>query len=172
MKLLILNGPNLNLLGKREPEIYGNIPFSEYLIELQNTYPDIELYTYQSNHEGQLIDVIQQTEGNYDGVIFNAGGYTHTSIALHDAILSVNVPFIEVHISNIAKREEYRHTSYISSAAIGSIIGLGYRVYRLGIEYFKDLYLDYTSGEYNCPTNTIHSKEDNTNTNYNNKENN
>lgn len=143
MNLLILNGPNLNLLGKREPTIYGHQSFDEYYQNLKTKYQtgtyisqSVVIDYYQSNHEGDLIDKIQEADGKYDGIILNAGGYTHTSVAIHDAIMAVSVPVVEVHISNIAKREEYRKTSYISSAAEGTIMGLGLTGYELAIKYF------------------------------------
>lgn len=136
MQILIINGPNLNLLGKREPSVYGTTGFDEYFTQLQSQYPDISLSYFQSNHEGLLIDKIHETGFGYDGIILNAGAYTHTSIALHDAIKSVTTPVIEVHISNIHSREEFRHKSMIAPACTGSIIGLGLQSYRLAIEYF------------------------------------
>lgn len=137
MKILIINGPNLNLLGKREPSVYGAVTFESYLSELQALYTSIsELSYYQSNHEGDLIDKIHEVGFDYDGIILNAGAYTHTSVALHDAIKSVTTPVIEVHISNIHAREEFRHKSLIAPACKGSIIGLGLKSYKLAIEYF------------------------------------
>lgn len=131
--ILILNGPNLNLLGKREPEVYGHMSFEDYLTELQTKFSDITIKYFQSNHEGDLIDAIQAAN-DLLGVVFNPGGYSHTSIALADAIRSVKVPVIEVHISNIFAREEFRHKSYTSAAAKGSISGLGLLGYQLAIE--------------------------------------
>jgi len=137
MKIIIINGPNLNLLGKREPSVYGNTTFEEYFAELRSSYSTkCELTFYQSNHEGSLIDKIHEVGFSYDGIILNAGAYTHSSIALHDAIKSVNTPVIEVHISNIHAREEYRHKSFIAPACKGSIIGLGLESYRLAIDFF------------------------------------
>lgn len=136
MKILVINGPNLNLLGKREPTIYGNSTFDAYFEELVDSYSDsCELYAYQSNHEGDLIDKIHEVGFEYDGIVMNAGAYTHTSIALHDAIKAVTTPVIEVHISNIHAREEFRHKSMIAPACKGAVIGLGFESYRLAIEY-------------------------------------
>ena len=134
MKSQIINGPNINLLGKREPQIYGSRGFIDYFNELQEKYPDIEFDYYQSNIEGELIDKIQDTGFEYDGIILNAGAYTHTSIALQDAIRSVSSPVIEVHISNVHKREEFRHKSMISCACVGVICGFGLDSYRLAVE--------------------------------------
>lgn len=135
MKILILNGPNLNLLGLREPGIYGSGTMDDCLAALRQRYPAVELLYYQSNVEGFLIDRLQQamTEG-IDGVVFNAGAYTHTSVALHDAIRSVKFPVIEVHISNVHQREEFRHRSMISPACRGVICGFGLDSYRLAVE--------------------------------------
>ena len=134
MKIQIINGPNINLLGKREPQIYGSRGFIDYFNELQEKYPDIEFDYYQSNIEGELIDKIQDTGFEYDGIILNAGAYTHTSIALQDPIRSVSSPVIEVHISNVHKREEFRHKSMISCACVGVICGFGLDSYRLAVE--------------------------------------
>ena len=139
MKIQIINGPNLNLLGQREPGIYGSESFDNYLKALRAKYPDIQIDYYQSNVEGQLIDKMQQAgffEG-YDGIVLNAGAYTHTSVALHDCIRSLKCPVIEVHISNVHKREEFRHHSMISSACQGVICGFGLDSYRLAIEALK-----------------------------------
>lgn len=137
MKILILNGPNLNLLGKREPTVYGHTSFDEYYKELVSFYKDqCTLYYYQSNHEGSLIDELHKVGFEYDGIILNAGAYTHTSIALHDAIKAITTPVIEVHISNIHTREEFRHKSFIAPACKGSIIGFGLESYRLAIDFF------------------------------------
>lgn len=137
MEILILNGPNLNLLGKREPHVYGNTSFDAYLEKLQDKYKNqIELTYFQSNSEGALIDKIHEVGFSYIGIVFNAGAYTHTSIALHDAIKAIQTPVIEVHISNIHMREEFRHRSMIAPACKGSIIGLGLTGYELAIEYF------------------------------------
>ena len=136
MKLLILNGPNLNLLGKREVSIYGNETFESYFTQLKTNYTDIELLYYQSNSEGALIDKLHEVGFSYDGIIFNAGAYTHTSVALADAISGINTPVIEVHISNIHKRESFRHHSFLSPVCIGTIFGFGLDSYRLAIEAF------------------------------------
>ena len=136
MKILIINGPNLNLLGKREPEIYGSDSFEDFFRKLKNKYTDIELEYYQSNVEGELINKIHQVGFDYDAILINAGGYTHTSVAISDAIAAVTTPVIEVHISNIYKREEFRHKSIISKECIGMIAGLGLKGYDLGLQYF------------------------------------
>lgn len=133
MKLLIVNGPNLNLLGKREPGIYGTDTFESYLQTLRATFPNVEIGYYQSNSEGALIDCIQQADGVYDGIVLNAGGYTHTSVALADAIGAVQIPVVEVHISCILARESFRHVSMIAPKCKGSIMGFGLDSYRLGI---------------------------------------
>ncbi len=134
MKILIMNGPNLNLLGVREPGIYGSNSFESYLPQLKERYPDIELEYYQSNIEGEMINKLQEVGFSYDGVVLNAGAYTHTSVALHDCIRSLKCPVIEVHISNVHTREEFRHHSYLSPACKGVICGFGLDSYRLGIE--------------------------------------
>ena len=136
MKILIINGPNLNLLGTREPGIYGSSSFDSYLPELQKRYPEIEISYYQSNVEGELINKMQEVGFSYDGIILNAGAYTHTSIALHDCIRSLTTPVIEVHISNVHQREPFRHKSMISSACKGVICGFGLDSYRLAVEAF------------------------------------
>ena len=138
MKLLIVNGPNLNLLGKREPGIYGNHSFESYLETLKKRFPNIELDYFQSNIEGELIDRIQQADGQYDGIVLNAGGYTHTSVALADAIGGVDIPVVEVHISCILAREEFRHVSLIAPKCKGSVMGFGLDSYRLGILSFLE----------------------------------
>jgi len=137
MKILIVNGPNLNLLGTREPGIYGSSSFEQYLPKLQALYPDVEISYYQSNVEGELINKMQEVGFSYDGIVLNAGAYTHTSIALHDCIRSLKSPVIEVHISNVHQREEFRHHSYISAACKGVICGFGLDSYRLAIEALK-----------------------------------
>lgn len=134
MRILILNGPNLNLQGTRNVEIYGTMTFDIYLDELRKRYSEHEFDYFQSNHEGVLIDTIHSSVGKYDGVVFNAGAYTHTSVALHDAISAVATPFVEVHISSILAREGFRHHSFISPVVIGSIMGFGLDSYRLGVE--------------------------------------
>ena len=134
MKILIVNGPNINLLGKREPGIYGSVSFEDYLVELCGRYAGVQIDYYQSNVEGFLIDRIQQAGFEVDGIILNAGAYTHTSIALQDAIRAVPAPVVEVHISNVHAREEFRHRSMISSACRGVICGFGLDSYRLALE--------------------------------------
>jgi 3-dehydroquinate dehydratase-2 len=134
MHILIVNGPNLNLLGEREPEIYGNQSFLSFLSDLKREFEG-EISYFQSNIEGEIIDQLQQTK--VDGVILNAGGYTHTSVALRDCINAITVPVVEVHISNIAAREEFRHTSLISPVAIGCIFGFGLESYRLALHHFE-----------------------------------
>ena len=137
MKILIVNGPNLNLLGVREPSIYGSSSFEQYLPKLQAQYPNIEIEYYQSNIEGELINKMQQEGFTADGIVLNAGAYTHTSVALHDCIRSLKSPVIEVHISNVHQREEFRHRSMISAACRGVICGFGLDSYRLAIEALK-----------------------------------
>lgn len=134
MKIQIINGPNINLLGKREPSIYGSESFESYLTRLKEQYPEVELDYYQSNIEGEMINKIHEIGFSYDGIILNAGAYTHTSIALQDAIRAITTPVIEVHISNVHTREEFRHKSMISCACLGVICGFGLDSYRLGIE--------------------------------------
>lgn len=134
MKILIMNGPNLNLLGVREPGIYGSSSFESYLPQLKERYPGVELEYYQSNIEGEMINKLQEVGFTYDGVVLNAGAYTHTSVALHDCIRSLRCPVIEVHISNVHTREEFRHHSYLSPACKGVICGFGFDSYRLGVE--------------------------------------
>lgn len=136
MKLLIINGPNLNLLGTRETSVYGDQTFEEYYKTLQNKFKNIELAYYQSNVEGELINKLHEFGFTYDGIIFNAGGYTHTSVALRDAIAAIKTPVIEVHISNVYAREDFRHTSLIAPKCKGSITGFGMDSYRLAIESF------------------------------------
>ncbi len=139
MQFLILNGPNLNLLGKREPEIYGSQTFLDYFADLSPSYPDHQLEYYQSNHEGDLIDKIQELGFTVDGIIFNPGGYTHTSVALADTVSAVTSPVVEVHISNIYERETFRHHSYIKPVAVHSIVGQGLDGYRQALDYLIDL---------------------------------
>ena len=144
MKFLLLNGPNLNMLGTREPEKYGTITleYIEKILKEVAKQNNVELFCYQSNHEGDLIDKIQTSNGNFNGIIFNAGGYTHTSVALRDAIASVNTPVVEIHMTNIHAREEFRHNSLISPVCIGQICGFGENSYKLGfyalLEYLKN----------------------------------
>ncbi len=137
MKIQIVNGPNLNLLGTREPGIYGSSSFDQYLPQLQARYPDIEIAYYQSNVEGELINKMQEVGFTFDGIVLNAGAYTHTSVALHDCIRSLKCPVIEVHISNVYQREEFRHHSFISAACKGVICGFGLDSYRLAVEALK-----------------------------------
>jgi 3-dehydroquinate dehydratase II len=133
MRIQIINGPNLNLLGKREPSIYGDRSFESYLKTLRQAYPDVDIDYYQSNAEGELIDCIQRCGFTADGIVLNAGAYTHTSLALQDAIRSVTAPVIEVHISNVNSREDYRHVSMIAGACIGVIAGFGLTSYELAV---------------------------------------
>ena len=137
MKIQIVNGPNLNLLGTREPGIYGSSSFDQYLPQLQARYPDIEIAYYQSNVEGELINKMQEVGFSCDGIVLNAGAYTHTSVALHDCIRSLKCPVIEAHISNVHQREEFRHHSFISAACKGVICGFGLDSYRLAVEALK-----------------------------------
>ena len=134
MKILVINGPNLNLLGQREPGIYGSESFETFLPKLRENYPDVLIDYYQSNVEGELINKMQEVGFTFDGIVLNAGAYTHTSIALHDCIRSLRCPVIEVHISNVHQREEFRHKSMISAACKGVICGFGLDSYRLAIE--------------------------------------
>ena len=136
MKLIIINGPNLNLLGIREKEIYGETSFEEYLSTLKSKFKDVELEFFQSNHEGELIEKIQEVGFSYEGIIINAGGFTHTSVALRDAIASVSSPPIEVHISNILNREDFRKKSFLSDVCKGIISGLGLKGYEFAVDYF------------------------------------
>ncbi len=136
MKIIIINGPNLNLLGKREPGVYGNMTFEEFFNELETKYPDIELFQYQSNIEGELIDKIQETGFEFDGIILNAAAYTHTSVGIGDAVKAVKTPVVEVHISNVYQREEFRHKSFISPNAKGVIVGFGLKGYELALLSF------------------------------------
>lgn len=137
MQLLILNGPNLNLLGKREPEIYGSTTFADYFKQLREKFPEVDLHYFQSNSEGAIIDKIQEVGFSFDGIILNGGAYTHTSLAIADAISAITTPVLEVHISNIHTREAYRQHSYSAERCVGSIIGLGLKGYALAIEYFR-----------------------------------
>ncbi len=136
MKILIINGANLNLLGQRQPEIYGSESFEDILEALRNRYSEHTLDYYQSNIEGEIVDELQRADGRYDGVVLNAGGYTHTSVVIRDAIASIAVPVVEVHLSSILAREEFRHTSLIAPVVVGSIMGFGGESYRLAIEHF------------------------------------
>lgn len=137
MKLQIINGPNLNLLGKREPTVYGNLSFEDFFETLKKRYPEHELHYYQSNVEGELINKIHETGFSFDGIILNAGAYTHTSVAIHDAVGGISTPVVEVHISNVYAREEFRHKSLITSKCVGMMTGFGMEGYALAIEYFK-----------------------------------
>ncbi len=136
MKILLLNGPNLNLLGTREPEIYGNQSFESYLESLRASFPDLRLDYFQSNHEGELLDKLHEAGFSADGIVFNAGAFTHTSIALADAVAAISTPVIEVHISNVHQREPFRHHSFLSAHCVGSIVGLGLEGYRLAVIWF------------------------------------
>ncbi|MDR0698397.1 MAG: type II 3-dehydroquinate dehydratase [Tannerella sp.] len=137
MKIQIINGPNLNLLGVREPGVYGSLSFEEYWEELRRRYPDVELSAYQSNVEGEIINKIQETGFSFDGIILNAGAYTHTSVAIHDAIKAVRTPVVEVHISNVYAREEFRRQSLLAGACKGVVTGFGLESYRLAVEAFR-----------------------------------
>ena len=138
MKLLILNGPNLNLQGTRDRDVYGTTTFDEYIPALRRRYPDMTIEYRQSNHEGELIDALHSAAGNFDGVVLNAGGYTHTSVALRDAVAAIPTPVVEVHISHIMAREEFRHISLLAPVVKGSVMGFGLDSYRLGIEALKE----------------------------------
>ena len=138
-RVLILNGPNLNLLGKREPGIYGSDTMEAGFAALQERFPDVELAYYQSNVEGELINKLHEVGFTYDGIVLNAGAYTHTSVAIHDAIKAIAAPVVEVHISNVYQRETYRHTSLITGACVGVIGGFGMDSYRLAIEALLQL---------------------------------
>jgi 3-dehydroquinate dehydratase-2 len=139
MKIAIINGPNLNLLGKRETDIYGNMPFEKFLESLKSKYANIEISYFQSNVEGELINEIQRIGFDYDGIILNPAGYTHTSVAIGDAIAAIKAPVVEVHISNVHAREDFRKLSHVSGKAAGSIFGLGLKGYELAIEYLLSL---------------------------------
>ncbi len=138
MKIAIINGPNLNLLGQREPGIYGNQSFDQYFIELQNIFPKVEFSYFQSNVEGELINELQRVGFDFQGIIMNPGGYTHTSVAIGDAIAAIKTPLVEVHISNVQAREDFRKLSHVSAKAAGSIIGLGLKGYELAIRWLID----------------------------------
>jgi len=135
MKVAIINGPNLNLLGKRETDIYGNMSFEQYLDSLRKKYTDVEISYFQSNVEGELINELQRVGFDYDGIVLNPGGYTHTSVAIGDAIAAIKTPVVEVHISNVHAREDFRKLSHVSGKAAGSIFGLGLKGYELAIDY-------------------------------------
>jgi 3-dehydroquinate dehydratase II len=138
MKIQIINGPNLNLLGKREPETYGKQSFEEYFEKLKARFPAVELHYWQSNMEGELINKLHEVGFSFDGILLNAGAYTHTSVAIHDAIAGIKTPVIEVHISNVYAREEFRHKSLITSKCIGLITGFGMDGYAMAIQHFMD----------------------------------
>jgi len=139
MKIQIINGPNLNLLGRREPSIYGQNSFEDYLVLLRQRYPEVEISYFQSNVEGELINKLHEVGFSADGIILNAGAYTHTSVALHDAIRAITTPVVEVHISNVHQREEFRHRSMISAACKGVILGFGLDSYRLALEALVEM---------------------------------
>jgi 3-dehydroquinate dehydratase II len=138
MRIAIINGPNLNLLGTRETDIYGNMPFENFLKQLKKKYPKVKLTYFQSNVEGELINQLQKVGFDYDGIVFNPAGYTHTSVAIGDAIAAIKTPVIEVHISNVHAREDFRKLSHVSGKAVGSIFGLGLKGYELAIKWFLD----------------------------------
>ena len=138
MKIAIINGPNLNLLGKRETDIYGNQPFEKYLDEVKALFPSVEFHYYQSNVEGELINELQRVGYSFDGIVLNTAGYTHTSVAIGDAIAAIKTPVIEVHISNVHAREDFRKLSHVSGKSVGSIFGLGLKGYELAIRWLID----------------------------------
>ena len=138
MKIQIINGPNLNLLGKREPSIYGNQSFEDFFQTLKTRFPSIELHYYQSNVEGEIINKLHEVGFSFDGIIINAGAYTHTSVAIHDALGGIKTPAVEVHISNVYGREEFRHKSLITAKCIGMMTGFGMEGYALALEFFKN----------------------------------
>jgi 3-dehydroquinate dehydratase II len=138
LKIIIINGPNLNLLGKREPEVYGKQTFEEFFEQLSDKYAEVDLHYFQSNHEGELIDKLHKVGFDYEGIILNAGAYTHTSVALRDAISAITTPVIEVHISNVYARDAFRHKSYLSSVCKGIIVGLGLKGYELALNYLLE----------------------------------
>ena len=139
MKILVINGPNLNLLGSREPEIYGGSTFEDYFSSLQFKFREVELSHFQSNHEGEIIDQLHQAQDDFDGVILNAAAYTHTSIAIADAVKAIQIPVVEVHISNTSAREKFRHTSFIAPNAKGVIAGFGLKSYELSVLSFMEI---------------------------------
>ncbi len=138
MKIQIINGPNLNLLGKREPETYGKQSFEDYFALLKTRFPAVELHYYQSNVEGELINKLHEVGFSFEGIILNAGAYTHTSVAIHDAIAAIKTPVVEVHISNVYAREEFRHKSLITSRCVGLITGFGMEGYAMGIQFIQN----------------------------------
>ena len=139
MKIQIINGPNLNLLGKRETSIYGNQSFEEFLVLLKKRFPSIEIHYYQSNVEGEIINKLHEVGFSFDGIILNAGAYTHTSVAIHDAVGGIKTPVVEVHISNVYGREEYRHKSVITSKCVGMLTGFGMEGYAMALNYLKEI---------------------------------
>lgn len=138
MRILIINGPNLNLLGKRQPEIYGYESFDDFLSKLKGSFPQVSVEYFQSNHEGELIDRIQQADKMYEGIILNPGGYSHTSVSLADAVAAISIPVVEVHISNIYAREEFRRHSYISPYCKAVISGMGLEGYKAALRFFLE----------------------------------
>jgi len=142
MKYIIINGPNLNLLGKRQTDIYGSKDFDTYLNELRKSFPDLSIEYFQSNIEGEIIDKLHEVGFSFEGIIINAGGYSHTSVSIADAISSIQSPVLEVHISNIYAREEFRHISLLSKNCVGVIAGLGLKSYELALQYFNDIKLE------------------------------
>ncbi len=140
MKISIINGPNLNLTGRREEQHYGQTSLNDYFKALQKKHPDVQFDFYQSNIEGELIDKLHEVGFSVDGIILNAGGYTHTSVAIGDAVKAIKTPVVEVHISNVFKREPFRHESYISAGAAGTITGLGLAVYELAVKFFVEVW--------------------------------
>jgi 3-dehydroquinate dehydratase-2 len=139
MKIIIINGPNLNLLGKREPNVYGTDSFEDYFESLQHKYSTIDFFYFQSNIEGEIIDKLHEVGFNYDGIILNAAAYTHTSIGIGDAVKGIETPVVEVHISNVHAREEFRHQSFIAANAKGVIAGFGLKSYELAVQSFLEL---------------------------------
>lgn len=138
LRIAIINGPNLNLLGKREPSVYGNQSFEAYFADMHKLFPQVEFSYFQSNVEGDLVGELQRVGFDYDGIILNPGGYTHTSVAIGDAIASITTPVVEVHISNVHAREDFRKISHVSAKARGTIMGLGLRGYELAVRYFTE----------------------------------
>ncbi|NCI50740.1 type II 3-dehydroquinate dehydratase [Sediminibacterium roseum] len=138
MKIAIINGPNLNLLGKRETDIYGNMPFEQFLETLRSQFPGVDFHYYQSNIEGELINELQRVGYDHDGIVLNPAGYTHTSVAIGDAIAAIKAPVVEVHISNVHAREDFRKLSHVSGKSAGSIFGLGLKGYELAIRWLMD----------------------------------
>jgi len=139
MKIQIINGPSLNLIGKRQPSMYGETPFDSFLENLKERYKDLRIDYFQSNIEGEIIDKIQEVGFTYTGIVINAGGYTHTSVSIADALSAIDTPAVEVHITNILGRDEYRHVSFVANACSGSIMGFGLDSYRLGIEAILEM---------------------------------